>query len=96
MLMRDGTFRPRWARTRRGVFLTTSGPRQRYDMAERCVRGFFKWIGVKWEETLAFVHEDNDIGSVASRDPDLMARARALGRRLAESPPLVPAPAQRP
>jgi multimeric flavodoxin WrbA len=92
MLVREGggeTFRPRFARTRRGAFITTSGPRQRYDMAERCVRGFLKWVGAKWEETLAFVHADNAVGSVAG-DPELMARARALGRRLAESPPLVP------
>src|SRR5262245_48155762 len=90
MLMKDGSFRPRWARTRRGAFVVTSGPRQRYDMAERCVRGFFKWIGVKWEETIPFVHDDNDPGSVASGNEDLMGRAHALGRRLAESPPLVP------
>lgn len=96
MLMRDGSFRPRWARTRRGAFVTTSGPRQRYDMAERCVRGFFKWVGVKWEETIAFVHDDVDSGSVAGRASDLMIRAHALGRRLAESPPLVPEPAPHP
>ena len=87
-------FRAKWARTRRGAFVTTSGPRQRYDMAERCVRGFLKWVGAKWEETLAFVHEDNDLGSVA-KEAELMTRAHDLGKRLAESPPLVPESAQR-
>ena len=89
MLMRDGSFRPRWERTRRAAFVVTSGPRQRFDMAERCVRGFLKWVGAKWEETLAFVHEDNDLGTAAG-DAALLERARNLGKRLAQSPPLVP------
>jgi len=81
------SFRPLWTRTRRGVFVTVCGERQRWDMAERSVRGFLKWVGAKWEETIAFAHEDNDLGSVL-RQPDLLARARAVGRRLIESPPL--------
>jgi multimeric flavodoxin WrbA len=80
-------FRPKWERTRRGVFVTTSGPRQHIDMAERCVRGFMKWVGAKWQETIAFVHEDNDPGSVASH-PEILERAEALGRSLAIAPPL--------
>ena len=83
-------FRAKWARTRRGVFVTVSGPRQRHDMAERCVRGFMKWVGTKWEETIAFVHEDNELGSVI-RDLALLERAREVGRRLATSAPLEPA-----
>lgn len=80
-------FRAKWARTRHGVFVTACGPRQRHDMAERCVRGFMKWVGVKWEETLAFVHQDNDLGSV-TRVPELLARAENVGRRLAQAAPL--------
>jgi hypothetical protein len=83
------TFRPKWARSRRGVFVTACNPRQRHDMAERSVRGFLKWVGARWEETLAFPHEDNDPGSVA-RHPEVLARAHAVGRRLASSPPLSP------
>jgi NAD(P)H-dependent FMN reductase len=81
-------FRPRWARTRRGVFVTACGPRQRYDMAERCVRGFMKWVGAKWEETIAHVHPEDGIGGVAG-NADFLARAYDLGRRLAASPALV-------
>ena len=80
-------FRPKWSRTRRGVFVTACGPRQRYDMAERSVRGFMKWVGARWEETLAYVHEDNDLGSVALR-PEWMDRAYEAGRRLARAGPL--------
>jgi len=80
-------FRPKWARTRRGVFVTACAARQRYDLAERSVRGFLKWVGARWEETLVWAHEDNDPGSVATR-PDLLVQARALGRRLIESAPL--------
>ena len=80
-------FRPLWARTRRGVFVTALSSKHRYDLAERSVRGFLKWVGARWEETLAWQHEDNDPGSVASR-PDLLDRARAIGRRLIESAPL--------
>jgi len=87
-------FRPKWARTRRGVFVTACAPRQRYDMAERCVRGFMKWVGAKWEETLAYVHEDNDLGSVSGRS-EWLVRAHAVGGRLATLPPLPSEPARR-
>ncbi len=80
-------FRPRWARTRRGIFVTACSTHHPYDLAERSVRGFFKWIGTRWEETLVWRHDDNDKGSVAGQ-PDLMARARAAGRRVIESAPL--------
>ena len=80
-------FRPLWARTRRGVFVTALSSKHRYDLAERSVRGFLKWVGARWEETLAWQHDDNDPGSVALR-PDLLERARAIGRRLIESGPL--------
>ncbi len=80
-------FRPQWARTRRGVFVTSCSSRHRYDLAERSVRGFLKWIGARWEETVAWMHEDNDLGSVA-KQPDLIARSEQLGRRLIESPTL--------
>ncbi len=85
------TFRARLARTRRGAFVTACGERQRWDMAERSVRGFLKWVGARWEETIAYAHADNERGSVAGR-PELLARARALGRRLVESPPHEVAP----
>ena len=85
-------FRPLWQRTRRGVFVTACGERRRWDMAERTVRGFMKWIGCKWEETLVWEHVDNDTGSVVT-NPELVARAEAVGRRLIESAPLEPAQA---
>jgi multimeric flavodoxin WrbA len=78
-------YRAQWRRTRRGVFVTACSARHPHDLAERSVRGFLKWIGAKWEETLAWRHEDNDAGSVPD---DLLARARAIGRRLIESAPL--------
>jgi multimeric flavodoxin WrbA len=80
-------FRPRWSRTRRGVFVTACSSRHPYELAERSVRGFLKWIGARWEETLVWSHDDNDPGSVASR-PELLERAHAVGRRLIESAPL--------
>ena len=80
-------FRPKWARTRRGIFVTACSERHPYELAERSVRGFLKWIGVRWEETLAWRHEDNDPGSVVTK-PELLAQARTLGRRLIESAPL--------
>jgi multimeric flavodoxin WrbA len=83
------TFTPRWARTRRGVFVTACSTRHPYELAERSVRGFLKWVGARWEETIAFQHEDNETGSVAAR-PELLARARAVGRRLIESAPVSP------
>jgi NAD(P)H-dependent FMN reductase len=87
----DGThaFRPRWQRTRRGLFVTTCGERQAWDLAERTTRGFMKWVGVKWEETIAFAHDDVELGSV-KRDVALLAKARAAGHRLVTSDPLVP------
>ncbi len=81
------TFRPKWERTRRGVFVTARAAAHRHDFAEHTVRGFLKWVGAKWEETLVYAHDDNDAGSV-ERQPELLRRAEAIGRRLAESPPL--------
>lgn len=80
-------FRPLWPRTRRGVFVTACSSRHRYDLAERSVRGYLKWIGARWEETIAWQHEDNEPGSVV-RDPGLLDRARLVGRRLIEAPAL--------
>jgi multimeric flavodoxin WrbA len=80
-------FRPLWRRTRRGVFVTVHSSKHPYEAAERTVRGFLKWVGTRWEETIAWPHDDNDRGSV-TRDPSWLARARATGRRLIESPPL--------
>jgi len=80
-------FRARWARTRRGIFVTACGTKHPYELAERSVRGFLKWVGARWEETLLWRHDDNDTGSVA-RQAELLARARAVGRRLIESAPL--------
>jgi NAD(P)H-dependent FMN reductase len=82
-------FRPLWSRTRRGVFVTALSSKHRYDLAERSVRGFLKWVGARWEETLVWQHEDEELGSVAGH-PDLLARARAIGRRLIESDPHTP------
>ena len=80
-------FRPLWPRTRRGVFVTACSTRHPHEHAERSVRGFLKWVGARWEETIAYRHEDNDPGSVVSH-PELLERARAAGRRLIESPRL--------
>jgi NAD(P)H-dependent FMN reductase len=83
------SFRPLWPRTRRGAFITACGERNRWDMAERSVRGFLKWVGAKWEESIVFAHVDNDPGSVVQH-PELLDRARELGRRWASSPALEP------
>lgn len=85
----DGTedLVPRWARTRRGVFVVAGSAEHTTDLAERTVRGWFKWVGAKWEETLRWQHTDNARGSVPA---DVLARARAIGRRLATSDPLEP------
>jgi NAD(P)H-dependent FMN reductase len=84
----DGTqdFVPKWPRTRRGVFVTACSSKHRYDLAERSVRGFLKWVGARWEETLVWQHPDNELGSASGA---LLAQAHALGRRLVESAPLV-------
>src|SRR5262249_38363785 len=82
-------FRPLWPRTRRGVFVTACSIRHPYEHAERSVRGYLKWIGARWEETIAWRHEDNDTGSVSAH-PELLEQARAAGRRLIESPALAP------
>ena len=82
----DGSqdFVPKWPRTRRGAFVTACSSRHRYDLAERTVRGFLKWVGARWEETLVWQHADNDLGSVPQ---PLLERAHALGQRLVENAP---------
>ena len=74
----------KWPRTKRGAFVCANSDQHRHDLAERTVRGFLKWVGARWEETLVWSHPDNDLGTV----PDaLVAQARALGARLVESAP---------
>ena len=75
----------KWPRTRRGAFVTACSQPGRHAMAERSVRGFLKWVGAQWEETVAWEHEDNDLGTVSQ---PLLEQAEALGRRLVESAPL--------
>ena len=84
----DGSqdFVPKWSRTRRGAFVTACSSKHRYDLAERSVRGFLKWVGARWEETLAWQHADNELGSVSG---PLLEQARALGQRLVEGAPEV-------
>lgn len=77
-------FIPLWKRTRRGVFIAAHSSRHPYEMAERATRGFMKWVGAKWEESIVYSHDDNVAGSVVSR-PELIERARAAGKRLIES-----------
>ena len=78
-------FVPKWPRTRRAAFVTACSAAHPHELAERSVRGFLKWVGAKWEETVAWRHEDNDLGTVPEA---LVERARALGRRLVEAAPL--------
>ena len=78
-------FVPRWKRTRRGAFVTACSSKHPHELAERLVRGYLKWVGAKWEETVVWKHADNDL---ASAPDELVARACALGQRLVESEPL--------
>lgn len=80
---------PKWARTRRGVFVTACSSSHTHELAERTVRGWMKWVGAKWQETILWQHPDDDLGSVP---PALLARAREAGRELAASPPLAADP----
>ena len=76
---------PKWARTRRGVFVTACSSDHTHELAERTVRGWLKWVGAKWQETILWQHPDDDLGSVSEA---LLAHARQVGRALAASPPL--------
>lgn len=87
-------FAPKWRRTRRAAFVTAYASGRRHDLAERTVRGFLKWIGAKWERTIAWEHEDVRTGSVMDR-PELLEQARAMGHGLIEAPPLEAPPLPR-
>jgi multimeric flavodoxin WrbA len=77
-------FVPRLARTRRGAFVTACSDTHPHELAERSMRGFLKWVGARWEETLVWSHADTARGSVPD---ELVQRARGLGARLLQSPP---------
>jgi len=76
---------PLWKRTRRGAFVTACSTNHRYDLAEQAVRGYCKWIGARWQETVAWQHPDNDKGSVPE---SLIEQSRALGEKLIREQPL--------
>ncbi|MCC6348616.1 MAG: flavodoxin family protein [Candidatus Eisenbacteria bacterium] len=78
---------PKWERTRRGVFVTACSSNHTHELAERTVRGWMKWVGTKWQETILWQHPDDELGSVTEA---LLARSRDAGRELATSPPLLP------
>lgn len=82
-------FAPKWARTRRGVFVTACSSNHTHELAERTVRGWMKWVGAKWQETIAWRHADDERGSVPA---ELLEHARGVGRAVATSPPLAGAP----
>lgn len=82
-------FAPKWARTRRGVFVTACSSSHTHELAERTVRGWLKWVGAKWQETILWKHPDDERGSVPA---ELVEHARAVGRSLAASPPLAAEP----
>jgi NAD(P)H-dependent FMN reductase len=83
----------KWPRTRRGVFVTACSSNHTHEYAERTVRGWFKWVGAKWQESIVWRHADDERGSVPA---DLVEYARLVGRQLAQSPPLAPEPAPGP
>ncbi|HEX5633179.1 MAG TPA: flavodoxin family protein, partial [Gemmatimonadales bacterium] len=43
-----------WKRTRRGAFVTACSSKHPHELAERAVRGYLKWVGAKWEETVVW------------------------------------------
>lgn len=86
-------FVPKWPRTRRGVFVTACSSDHTHELAERSVRGWMKWVGAKWQETILWKHPDTGLGTVPA---ELLAHARATGRALAASPPLEPEAPARP
>ena len=75
----------KWPRTRHGAFVTSCSRPGRHESAERSVRGFLKWVGAQWHETVVWEHPDDDLGSVSA---PLLARSYALGRELVERAPL--------
>jgi NAD(P)H-dependent FMN reductase len=76
---------PKWRRTRRGAFVGACSSEHTAELAERTVRGFLKWVGAKWQESLVWSHADNEKGSVPA---EFLARAHDLGRRLIQGDPL--------
>lgn len=79
----------KWPRTRRGVFVAACSSNHTHELAERTVRGWMKWVGARWQETIVWRHADDDRGSVPA---DLVEYARGVGRALAASEPLRPEP----
>jgi multimeric flavodoxin WrbA len=82
-------FRPKWARTRRAAFVTACSESHPHELAERTVRGFLKWIGARWERTLAWRHPDDAMGGPPAA---LRAEAEALGRDLTREATVAAAP----
>jgi multimeric flavodoxin WrbA len=68
---------------RRGMIVLVGGPRQRYDCALTVIKGFFIWTGVKFLDSILYTHDGYDIGS-AKRDSDSIAKAFAVGQRIAQ------------
>ncbi|MCJ7633523.1 flavodoxin family protein [Candidatus Bathyarchaeota archaeon] len=62
----DGTFgfQIRVKRPKRGVFVVVSGKKQGLDIILTTVKGFFLWTNTELVETISYLHDDNELGSV--------------------------------
>jgi multimeric flavodoxin WrbA len=83
----DGTFgfERRIKKRKKGVFVAVAGIDEGFDAILATVRGFFNWANIKLVETLFYVHDDNQIGSVF-KDHGKMNKAFNIGaNHLADS-----------
>jgi len=70
-------------RKRPGAMVLVGGEKGWFEGARRCIAGFFKWIEVVNEGCLRFVSPDFRRAGDAAHDPQILAEADELGRKLA-------------
>ena len=84
-MMEDGEAKPRLEGKRRAAIVVTSEakPYDAYQTVVKSLAGYFSWIGDFGEVEIVCEGELGPVGAAAKR-PDVVARARALGRKLVE------------
>lgn len=70
-------------RKRPGAMVLVGGEKGWFEGARRSIAGFFKWVEVVNEGYLRFVSKDFHRAGEAAHDPQILAEAEELGRKLA-------------
>jgi multimeric flavodoxin WrbA len=81
----NGTFEfeKRMKKRKKGVFIAVAGPDQEFNTIQTTVKGFFNWTNIELVETILYLNESSELGSVKN-NREKMKEAFEIGVRIAK------------